>query len=41
MMKADLYTHAHHSHFIPEGVAKAYQIFLQDTHVLPKLFSYE
>jgi hypothetical protein len=35
------YIHTHHSSFIPEGVAKVSQIFLRDTHVLPKLFSYE
>jgi hypothetical protein len=28
----------YHSRFIPKGVAKASQIFLRDTHVLPKLF---
>jgi hypothetical protein len=33
--------HIHHSRFIPEGVAEVFQIFLQDVHVLPKLFSYE
>jgi hypothetical protein len=27
--------------FFPEGVAEAFQIFLRDAHVLPKLFSYE
>jgi hypothetical protein len=27
----------HHSRFIPEGVAELFQIFLRDTHVLPKL----
>jgi hypothetical protein len=27
--------------FIPEGVAEASQIFLRETHVLPKLVSYE
>jgi hypothetical protein len=29
------------SRFIPEGVAEVSQIFLRDTHVLPKLVSYE
>jgi hypothetical protein len=33
--------HTYHSRFIPEGVAEVSQIFLQDTHVLPKLASYE
>jgi hypothetical protein len=36
-----LYIHTYHSSFIPEGVAKASQIFLRDVHVLPKLFSFE
>jgi hypothetical protein len=31
----------YHSRFIPKGVAEASQIFLRDTHVLPKLVSYE
>jgi hypothetical protein len=31
------YIHTYHSRFIPKGVAEASQIFLQDTHVLPKL----
>jgi hypothetical protein len=31
----------YHSRFIPEGVAEASQIFLRDTHVLPKLVNYE
>jgi hypothetical protein len=35
------YIHTHHSRFIPEGVAEVSQIFLRDTHVLPKLVSYE
>jgi hypothetical protein len=35
------YIHSYHSRFIPEGVAEASQIFLQDIHVLPKLVSYE
>jgi hypothetical protein len=34
-----LYTY--HSRFIPEGVTEVFQIFLRDTHVLPKLLSYE
>jgi hypothetical protein len=29
----------YHSGFIPEGVAEVSQIFLRDTHVLPKLVS--
>jgi hypothetical protein len=33
--------HTYHSRFIPEGVAEVSQLFLQDTHVLPKLVSYE
>jgi hypothetical protein len=36
-----IYTlHTYHSRFIPEGVAEVSQIFLQDTHVLLKLVSY-
>jgi hypothetical protein len=35
------YIHAYHSRFILEGVAEASQIFLRDTHVLPKLVGYE
>jgi hypothetical protein len=35
------YIHTYHSRFIPEGVAEVPQIFLRDTHVLPKLVSYE
>jgi hypothetical protein len=31
------FRHTYHSRFIPEGVAEVSQIFLQDTHVLPKL----
>jgi hypothetical protein len=27
--------HTYHSHFIPEGLAEASQIFLRDTHFLP------
>jgi hypothetical protein len=33
--------HTYHSRFIPEGVAEVSQIFLRDTHVLPKLLSYD
>jgi hypothetical protein len=33
--------HTYHSRFFPEGVAEVSQIFLRDTHVLPKLVSYE
>jgi hypothetical protein len=32
-------TYTYHSRFIPEEVAEASQIFLRDTHVLPKLVS--
>jgi ATP-binding cassette, subfamily C (CFTR/MRP), member 10 len=35
------YIHTYHSRFIPVEVAEASQIFLQDAHDLPKLFSYE
>jgi hypothetical protein len=35
------YIHTYHSRVIPEGVAEVSQIFLRDTHVLPKLVSYE
>jgi hypothetical protein len=35
------YIHTYQSRFIPEGIAEASQIFLRDTHVLPKLFSYK
>jgi hypothetical protein len=35
------YIHAYHSRFIPKGVAEVSQIFLRDTHVLPKLVSHE
>jgi hypothetical protein len=31
----------YHLRFIPEEVAEVSQIFLRDTHVLPKLVSYE
>jgi hypothetical protein len=33
--------HTYHSRFIPEGVADVSQIFLRDTHVSPKLVTYE
>jgi hypothetical protein len=33
------YIHTYHSRFIPEGVAEVSQIFLRDTHVLPKLLT--
>jgi hypothetical protein len=33
--------YTYHSRFIPEGVAEVSQILLRDTHVLPKLVSYE
>jgi hypothetical protein len=36
-----LYIHASHTRFIPKGVAEVSQVFLRDTHVLPKLVSYE
>jgi hypothetical protein len=36
-----IYIHTYHSRFIPEGVAEVSQIFLRDTHVVPKLVSYE
>jgi hypothetical protein len=36
-----LYIHTYHSRFIPEGRAEVSQIFLRDTHDLPKLVSYE
>jgi fructose-1,6-bisphosphatase len=35
------YIHTYHLRFIPEMVAEVSQIFLRDTHVLPKLVSYE
>jgi hypothetical protein len=35
------YIDTYHSRFILEGVAEESQIFLRDTHVLPKLVSYE
>jgi hypothetical protein len=37
----DTYIHTYHSRFIPEEVAEVSQIFLRDTHVFPKLVSYE
>jgi hypothetical protein len=36
-----MYIHINHLCFIPERVAEVSQNFLQDAHVLPKLFSYE
>jgi hypothetical protein len=33
------YIHTYHSRFIPERVAEVSQIFLRDTHVLPKFVS--
>jgi hypothetical protein len=38
---SNIYIHTYHSRFIPDGVAEVSQIFLRDTHVLPKLVSYE
>jgi hypothetical protein len=35
------YIHTYHSRFIPEGEAEVSQKFFRDTHVLPKLVSYE
>jgi hypothetical protein len=35
------YINIYHSRFIPGGVAGGSQMFLRDTHVLPKLVSYE
>jgi hypothetical protein len=35
-----IYIYTYHWRLIPEGVEVS-QIFLRDTHVLPKLFSYE
>jgi hypothetical protein len=35
-LKLHTYIHTFHSRFIPEGVAEASQIILQDAHVLPK-----
>jgi hypothetical protein len=37
----EVYIHTYHSRFILEGVAEVSQIVLRDTHVLPKLVSYE
>jgi hypothetical protein len=36
-----IHIHTYYSSFIPEGVAEVSQIFLRDTHVSPKLVSYE
>jgi hypothetical protein len=36
-----IHTRTYHSRFIPEGVAKLSQIFHRNTHVSPKLVSYE
>jgi hypothetical protein len=36
-----MYIHTYHTRFITEEVAEVSQIFLRDTHVLPKLVSYE
>jgi hypothetical protein len=33
--------HTYHSRFIPKGVAEVSQIFLRDTHILPKFISYD
>jgi hypothetical protein len=33
----NIHIHTYHSRFIPGGVAEAFQIFLRDAHVLPKL----
>jgi hypothetical protein len=38
--KVELYIHTTHS-LSPKGLAEVSQIFLRDTHVLPKLASYE
>jgi hypothetical protein len=38
---SNLYIHTYYSRFIPEGVAEVSQIFIGDTHVLPKLVTYE
>jgi hypothetical protein len=35
------FIHTYHSRFISEGVAEISQIFLRDTHCLPKLVSHE
>jgi hypothetical protein len=35
------YIHTYRSSFIPEGIAVASQLFLQDVHVLQKLLSNE
>jgi hypothetical protein len=36
-----VYIHKYHSRFVPEGLAKASQLFLQDTSIKLKLLSYE
>jgi hypothetical protein len=41
LISTEIYIHTYHSRFIPERVAEVSQIFLRDTHVLPKLVSYE
>jgi hypothetical protein len=38
---SNTYIHTYHSRFIPEWVAEVSQIFLRDTHVLPKFVSYK
>jgi hypothetical protein len=40
-VKKVTYIHTYHSRFIPEGVAEVTQILLRDTHVLPKLVSFQ
>jgi hypothetical protein len=35
------YIYTYHSRFILEGVAEVSQLFLRDTHVIPKIVSYE
>jgi hypothetical protein len=41
LLLAVTYIHTYHSGLIPDGVAEVSQIFLRDTHVLPKLVNYE
>jgi hypothetical protein len=41
VLKKETYIHTYHSRLIPEGVAEATHILPRDTHVLPKLLSYE
>jgi hypothetical protein len=41
IQRSEFTIHTYHSRFIPEGVAEVSQIFLRDTHLLPKLVSYE